>query len=398
MARTDDLPAARVPGYLGFGGVFPETAALTHLLAHHGRSVGEGAVLAAAGGVGFSYNVYPGRWGVHVALGFEVPAGAGVLARAACERLGVPALVDETGNAVVAERSLLKVLQQERPAMLWGARGRLPWFSVREDLVSLVPHQWVAVGFDPEPDVFRVADLAPGPLRISRTDLAAARSALFSAKHRRLTVTDDRPEPVDPVEAARRGLRSGLEALRRPLLPGQGLPGLARWADLLVDTEDAKSWPRMFGKWSGAHFYDALVSIYQAVEITCGGGALRGLFANFLERAGASEAAGHYRELGHAWSDLARAALPAEVPQLGRARKLLSRRDRLFREQGAEATAELTELDRGLALLRERAETAPILTEAEAEEFRRDLSRRILDLHRGERAAAEALTAWVEGP
>lgn len=352
-------------------------------------------MLAAAGGIGFSYNVYPGQWGVHVSLGFEVPAGAGVLARTACERLGVPASVDETGNATVAERSLLRILQSERPVMLWGARGRLPWYSVRENLVPLVPHQWVVFGFDPEDDVFHVGDLAPGPLVVARSGVAAARSALFSAKHRRLTVTEDAGEPVDPVTAARRGLRSGLEALQRPLLPGQGLPGLARWADLLVDNSDAKGWPKLFGKWSGAHFYDALVSIYQAVEVTSGGGALRGLFANFLERAGALEASGHYRELAEAWSDLARAALPSEVPQLGRARKLLSRRDRLFREQGMDASEELADLDQALALLRERAETAPILTETESEELRRDLSRRVLDLHRGERAAAEVLAAWA---
>lgn len=396
MARDDDLRPAKVPGYRRFGGVFPETAALTHVLAHHGRKVGEGAVLAAAGGIGFSYNVYPGEWGLHVSLGFEVPAGAGVLARAACDRLGVPAAVDETGNATVAERRLLEILQRERPVLLWGARGRLPWFSLREDLVPLVAHQWVVFGFDPDDDAFQVADLAPDALRVSRSEMAAARSALFSAKHRRLTVTEDAVEPVDPVVAARRGLRSGVEALQRPLLPGQGLPGLARWADLLVDNGDAKGWPKMFGKWSGAHFYDALVSIYQAVEVTSGGGALRGLFSDFLERAGALEASGHYRELAEAWSDLARAALPAEVPQLGRARKLLSRRDRLFREQGAEVASELGDLDRALALLRERAETAPILTEAESEELRRDLSRRVLDLHRGERVAAEALAAWLD--
>lgn len=398
MTRDEDLQTVRVPGYRGFGGVFSETAALTHVLAHHGRTVGEGAVLAAAGGVGFTYKLYPGRWGIHVALGFEVPAGAGVLARTSCERLGVPVLVDETGNDVVAERSLLEVLRTRRPVLLWGARGRLPWFSVREDLVSLVPHQWVVIGFDPDDDVFHVADLASGPLPISRADLAAARAALFSAKHRRLTVKEDPRGPVDlvdPVDAARRGLRSGVEALQRPLLPGQGLPGLARWADLLVDVEDPKSWPRMFGKWSGAHFYDALVSIYRAVEITAGGGALRGLFAEFLERAGASEAAGRYRELAAQWSELARAALPSDVPQLGRTRKLLSRRDRRFRELGAEAMDELADLDRALALLRERAETAPLLTESESEDLLRDLSRRVLDLHRGERAAAEALAAWV---
>lgn len=390
----DERRASHVPGYRGFGGIYAGTASLAHLLTHHGRPVGEGALLALAGGVGFSYNVYPGPWGVHVALGFDVPAGAGVLARTACERLGVVARVDETGNAAVAERSLLETLEEGRPALLWGARGRLPWYRLRDELVPLVPHQWLAVGYEPETDEVLVADLAPGPLRSPRETLAAARQSLFSAKHRRMTIQDT-AAPADMAIAARRGLRAGVETYKVPLLPGQGLPGLARWADLLVDTEDARGWPRLFAPGNGPNLYDALLSVFEAIELTTGGGALRSLLAHYLDRAGADELAERYRSLADGWSALAHAAMPAEVPQLARARRLLSERDRRLREAGAQALPEIRRIDRDLTTLRQRAEAAPILTQPETEELRGELSGRVLDLFRAERAAAEELTEWL---
>jgi hypothetical protein len=400
--RDEDRQPSEVPGYRGFGGVYAGTASLAHLLAHHsvGAPVGESAVLAAGGGLGFSYNAYPGHWGVHVALTFEVPAGAGVVARAACDRLGAPARVDETGNGVVAERALLKSLRVGQPCLLWGAKGELPYYRLRDEVVPLVEHQWVAYGYDPEDDEFLVADLAPGPLRVSRHDTAAARSGLFSAKHRKLTLEMGRAAAVDPDAAARRGLRAGLEAYRVPLLPGQGLNGLARWADLMVDTESPKGWPQLFNRWQGSHFYDALVAIYEAIEITHGGGALRGLLALYLDRAGAHETAARYRQLASAWSGLAHAALPSSIPQLAHARRLLSERDRLLREEGPGEPgtgSRLAALDEELSGLRQRAESAPILTESEAADFRRDLSRRVLDLHRSERAAADDLSRWLGG-
>jgi hypothetical protein len=390
---ASEARSARVEGYRGFGGIYDETAPLAHLLAHHGHPVSEGLLLAVSGGVGFSYNVYPGAWGVHLALGFGVPAGAGVLARAVGERLGVPTRVDETGNGVVAERQLLTGLAQGEPALLWGARGRLPYFAVREELVPLLSHQWVVWGYDARADTFLVADLAPGPLEVRREQLAAARSGLFSAKHRRLAVQAGE-EPLDLERAARRGLRAGLEALEAPLLLGQGLPGLARWADLLVDPQDARGWPRFF--WSGgALFYDALVAVYEAVEIRCCGGALRGLLAEALARLGATEAAERYRDLAAGWSALASAALPAGYELLARTRRALTLRDRLFRERGGDAAAELVRLDEDLLALRREATAAPAVPEREAAELRGELSRRLLELHRGEREAARALGGWL---
>lgn len=400
--REEDRTPSRVESYRGFGGVYAGTASLTHLLAHAGDTgppVGESAVLAAGGGVGFSYNAYPGAWGVHVALDFAVPAGAGVVARASCDRLGAPAQVEETGNATAAERSLLRSLRDGHPCLLWGARGVLPYFRLREEVVPLVEHQWVVHGYDPESDCLLVADLSPRPLVVPRETIAAARATLFSAKHRKLTLERGRAT-VDADAAARRGLRAGLEAYRVPLLPGQGLNGLARWADLLVDTENPKGWPKLFSRWTGSHFYDALVSIYEAVELTHGGGALRGLLALYLTRAGASGPAARYRDLAAEWSALARAAMPSSVPHLGESRRLLSERDRLIRDVGPhspEAKSRLAVLDDRLEELRRQAAAAPILTDGETADFRRDLSRRILDLHRAERAAADDLSAWLDG-
>ena len=78
-----------------------------------------------------------------------------------------------------------------------------------------------------------------------------------------------------------------------------------------------------------------------------------------------------------------------------RARRLLSERDRRLREAGAEALPEIGRIDRDLSTLRRRAEAAPIFTQPEAEELRGELSGRVLDLFRAERAAAEELTEWL---
>lgn len=390
MAHSAAPSATTVPGFAGFGGVSSETACLAKLLVHAGLHADEAAVLAAGGGIGFAYNLYPGPWGVHVAVGFLQPGGAGEFSRRAMERLGVEVRLTEESNAVFAERALVSELGKGRPAMLWGAKAELPWFPVRPELAPLVEHRWVVWGRESEDGDFLVSDLAAGPLRLDPERLAGARSALFAAKHRQLTVHSVAEVP-DPVRLDRAAARASARVLRDPLLPGQGLAGIERWAGLLVDREARRGWPRlMHPERPGKALYDALVAVYDAVELAAPGG-LRELWALHLERLGASEAAGHYREVADGWRTVGRTALADGERLLRRTRETLRRRDRRFRA-GA-GRDELAHLDGELATLRgEASEGWTVAGPAILDGLREAL----LEVHRRETAAATVLAAWAE--
>ena len=81
---------------------------------------------------------------------------------------------------------------------------------------------------------------------------------------------------------------------------------------MLVDTRNAKAWPRVFEDPAG--LTGALLAIYEGVEpVGSDGGHLRGLYADFLDEAAAlleapalAEAAGAYRALAQRWHELGR--------------------------------------------------------------------------------------------
>ena len=50
--------------------------------------------------------------------------------------------------------------------------------------------------------------------------------------------------PVDLAGAAAAGIADALAGMVDPPMRNFGLPGLAKWAELLTDTRDAKGWPR----------------------------------------------------------------------------------------------------------------------------------------------------------
>lgn len=398
-----------------YGGAYAGTAALEHLLAHAAVELPEGlpgseALLLGIGGIGFSYNLYPGPWGVHLALGFTRPAGSGAFQRDVCRRLGVPVEIEETGNAVLAGRALREQVEAGNPVLVWGSKAALPYLGLREDLAPVTEHLWVVTGFAAERESFRIADLAPGSLELSENEMAVARSALFTAKHRRMTVKEEgtRKGGARNEEARSRLLRSGLpasvSALREPLLPGQGLPGIARWAASLEDGESPRGWPRQLA--SGPRLFDALTGLFRIVHLETAG-ALRGLWADFLHDAAEwgrapalAEVEPRYRDLAVRWRELAVAALPDDVPALAEARRLLSERDRVFRRQGWErqgdSASRLDELDRKLDGLREGMDQALPPSSSRARELLADLAGRIRELHEEEQNAVETLSLALD--
>lgn len=410
VGKMDRLREAAVT-WRRYGGRFAPTASLEHLLARSGPPCPEGvrateAWLLAAGGVGFSYKVYRGPWGLHVALEMVRPAGSGVGLRDACRRLGLAFQVEEISNARLAAQRLRQVLEASGAVLLWGSAAALPWSGLRPDLVPLVEHTWVVEGREAGGDgeeIFRVADLAPGPLHLGGDSLDAARDAPFAVQHRQLWFAEG--AALDPMELPDPAalLEPTLSSLEDPLLPGQGLAGLEEWGRWLAG-EEAVPRHRRESLRDGTQVFDVLVEIWRAVVGRTGGGALRDLGADFLADAAELEAVttparaeawcgaeAAYRDLARRWDELARAALPAGLG-LGEVRRRLEERQRVLRRgAGRGRLSSLAALDEGLARLRAEAGSSLEPSAAAVDAVFGELAERVADLARAEEKGAELL-------
>jgi hypothetical protein len=144
-----------------------------------------------------------------------------------------------------------------------------------------------------------------------------------------------------------------------------------------------------------------LLAIHRAVALG-GGGALRPLFAAFLDEASAilttprlSQLSADYLSLGDAWTAFADAALPTTAPLLGQARALLLERQAAFRAHGASAADAIQVIDAHLLdLERQASEAFPLDAEA-AHAVLSDLSRRLQHIVDRETECATALSGLV---
>jgi hypothetical protein len=290
------------------GGVHPDSAAISNVLAHHGADVSEAMVLGTGGGLGAGYILwefqahhqqrtlvlgfrnqwqYPGRW-----------------AAKTLERLGVPFELHETGGARGAAAKLDAALAAGRPALATVDRQVL-------GLWHLPAHEEGRGGYPivihgAEGDRVRIDDRNLAPLTVSRERLDAARARVGSYKHR-LVICEPAAVGEERLRAAARaGLADAVEHLGARS-DSFGLPAWRKWARMLVDTRNAKAWPRVFEEPAGLG--GALLSAYEGIEPAgSDGGHLRGLYADFLDEVAAlldapalTEAARAYRALAQRW-------------------------------------------------------------------------------------------------
>jgi Domain of unknown function (DUF4872) len=187
-----------------------------------------------------------------------------------------------------------------------------------------------------------------------------------------------------------------------PPMRNFGIPGLAKWSQLLTTPRNPKGWPRLLEAPGGQ--FQLLTWLYDWVETAgTGGGFFRAMYAEFLEEAAGpldrpelAELAGQYRELAAAWTALAEAAVGAggDGP-LARAATLLERRRELVEQQGAAAAGELAAVQAELdTLARDAADPQPLDASARSAVLA-DLRDRVLDLAAEEEAAADALRGAV---
>jgi hypothetical protein len=178
-----------------------------------------------------------------------------------------------------------------------------------------------------------------------------------------------------------------------------GLAALEKWAGLLTDDRDRKGWPRFFP--AGRDLLTALLAVFVQIEMRGrGGGAFRGLYADFLEEAAEAgrrrrlkEAVEPFRLSARAWHNLARAALPNSVPALRQLREVTAAREALLARQGALGLEQAAQLAEQARRLRRAADEQFPMPAADVLDLLSDMRRRVLQIHALEAAALQALRA-----
>jgi hypothetical protein len=382
-------------------GRHPDTAALTRLLAAlgvtdpTGRPLTEAMALGIAGGIGFAYFTFEYEELTTLYLGGRINSYVQKqdATEAALARLGVPFQARRTTGPATAERHLRAALDQGRPVITTVDMARLAYRAVPDWLCGMTPQDvLVEPGDDGGP---RLWDLAPAPIPVTWAELAEARAGVRSARHR-LIVAEPPDGPVDLAGAAAAGIADTWPGMLEPPMRNFGVPGLAKWAELLTAARDPKGWPRLLDG-SGRQF-QLLTWLYDWVETAgSGGGFFRAMYAEFLEQAAGplerpelARLAGDYRELAAAWTALAEAAMAAggDGP-LARAAALLERRRRLVEDRGA--AGDLAAVQAELAALADDTTDPQPLDPGALSGLLADLRSRVLDLAEGEEAAAAAL-------
>ncbi|HMV50713.1 MAG TPA: DUF4872 domain-containing protein, partial [Blastocatellia bacterium] len=172
------------------------------------------------------------------------------------------------------------------------------------------------------------------------------------------------------------------------------LEALEIWAKRLHGSKEKESWERVFRP--GPNLWRGLCSIHDFIEhYGTGGGLCRPLFADFLSEAAAALSNANlatlseqYAELGRAWSELADAALPSDIPAFLEAKTLQTRKAELLHD-GAPAE-DVRAIRRRLdGLAKEARERFP-LSNADCADLREQLQTRILNLYEREVAALAA--------
>jgi hypothetical protein len=97
-----------------------------------------------------------------------------------------------------------------------------------------------------------------------------------------------------------------------------------------------------------------------------------------------------YADLGKQWTDLANAALPADVPAMNQARELYAHKAELTLS-GSKAAAEIRSIYEQLASLHKDAGERFPLAPSDSDALRQELQRRVRAIHADEVAAREAL-------
>lgn len=393
-------------------GSVPATTALRVLLAHagvrgpDGKPLSEALVFGVAGGIGigvFQFHYEKEDFASFFLGGRHLWHDDLLYASSALEDFGFAFLVKESTGVKAAEKNLRDALADGAPRMAWVDAAHLPHRALPAAMSGGGYHVISVYAIDDGEEIAWIGDCTDQPLRIGLKELAEARSRIKKFKNRVLWI--EQPGEAKNLSAGElhRLVRSGLtRCVRQLTVPAMKssaknfrLAAIKSWADRLHGSSATDSWERVFKP--GANLWRGLTWIYDSIEHHgTGGGLCRFHMADFLEEAderldtaGLSKLSKSYRELGALWSELARAALPDEVPEMRRARELLSARIELIHD--AAPAEKVREVSDELQSLETRVQERFPLSDEDCEALRAALKDRVLFIHDAEVAALSEL-------
>ncbi len=326
VARRGVLNETSPSQYRLRGGVHPETAAMSGVLANRGvidptRNVplSEAMLLGIGGGLGAGYALGDATQSERriVEAGFrsqwhdpEVWFGK------VCERLGVPVEIHHAEDASQAGEHLEAALRSGRLIVAMVAVAALPYWHLPGEPAASLPYSLVVYGATG--GRLMVDDRNRAPLTVSRDEMAAARARIPSLQH--ALVVPDAAACVLDSDTLAAAVGAGLSEHVEGLSAGResySLAALQKWSRDVGDDDDPYAWPTALG--DSRSLMNALVSTYEALtEVGLLGGNLRSLYADFLVQAAVMtglplrEAAVAYRTAADRWQRCA--AVCASVP------------------------------------------------------------------------------------
>jgi hypothetical protein len=391
-----------------FPGSVPAATALRVLLTHAGvrapsnEPFSEAMLFGIAGGIGigvFSFLYEKEDFAAFFVAGRHLWHDSLAYLRQACKRFGIEPVVHETAGAKAAEAALRTTLAERGPCVAWVDATLLPHRAIPGMPSGSGYHVITVYSIDDTAGTALIGDLTDAAIAISLEDLARARARIKKDKHRLLSIPGSE-SPTDLTSLVHEGLRACYRGLAgeggvKSAATNFSLKAIAIWAERLHGSQDRERWEHVFVR--GPRLWQGLVSVYDFIEhYGTGGGLCRPLFAEFLSEAAEAcaderlgELATRYGELGRAWSSLADAALPDEVPAFREAKELFARKAELINSGGS--ADEIAAIWTRLGELRSQAREEFPLAEADCAELRAALQARVRALYDSEVAAREAL-------
>lgn len=258
------------------------------------------------------------------------------------QRCGAAVTIQQTGSVSLARGRLDAALETGVPAVVRVVRGKLPW--VAEDPLADMDSVDVAIVSRDGGDY--LMDDGGGRLeRISSAALAQARGSRKADKHWQAHVVAGGGETGggdwdSGAALTLEGLRQAMAQTSEELLSEQAPPGIPpgyaknfgilgmhTWAERLTDSRSKRGWLRIFADTERSRSGMAMLHGLLAGRRYSGPGALRPLYAQFLEevalagdglsgveRAGLQETAAQYRALGEHWDALTKLVGTAAEP------------------------------------------------------------------------------------
>jgi hypothetical protein len=393
--------------YTQFGGVDPQTAAMTNVLAsqgliapHTGWPFSEAMVMGIAGGIGCGYILWEFKRhdAAILVMGFlnkwNYPME---FMQNLSDRLGVKASFSESGGAKQAEQSLEEAIGSGRAAVAWVDQEGLPYFHLHPMYNGCFGHFVTVYGMD-DNEVY-VDDRARKPLSVERTAFATARARIGSYKNR-LLLLDSANAQFDLPAAIEAGISDCVEYIGGDSQTF-AIPVYKKWARLMTDTKNKKGWPVVFKEQKG--LYGTLRSLHEGIKLfgTEGGG-LRRLYAAFLSEAAPvvgnsalETAATYYNALGDRWEQFADAVLPDHIPPLAETRRLLAQKYAIFLKQGNDGFDEVARLSQQLSDMEEELNSHFPMSDADMHALFAEMQRHLEGIYEAEQEAHLALKACL---